>query len=152
MRVGELDVVVREVDMRRMAYACVLILSFSACATVGGMRSAPVEEGIARIFAADVDDVRIAAYNALIGSGLEIEEITETSRDTWMLIAKKPTGGWSWGELVRVVVSPALDGERTRVTILTRRRSALNVTAKDDYSDEVFDQIGFQLVRDGDQS
>ena len=135
--------------MRRTTCCCVLLLAFSACATVGGMRSAPLEEGFSRVFAADVGEVRIAAYNALVRSGLEIEEITETSPGTWVLIAKKPTGGWSWGELVRVVVRPSLDGEGSQVTILTRRRAALNVTAKDDYSDEVFDQIGFQLDREG---
>ena len=61
-----------------------------------------------------------------------------------MIVAKKGTSAWSWGELVRVVVQKSAS-DRTTVRVLSRRRMATNVTAKGDYSDTIFSNIELAL-------
>lgn len=120
------------------------LLAGAGCASVRGTQDAPLDQGEYRIFAAGVDETRQAAYNALLGTGLRVDEVDRVEPDTWMLVAIREGGEWTWGEIVRVVVSPE-DESHTRVTVLTRRRVGLNLTAKGDYSDEMFDQIAFQI-------
>jgi ribulose 1,5-bisphosphate synthetase/thiazole synthase len=53
-----------------------------------------------------------------------------------------PSG--SWGSMARVVVEAAGD-DATVVRVLSRRRMAKQVAAKEDYSSEILSQIGVRL-------
>jgi hypothetical protein len=116
------------------------------------MRSTPLDEGVVRYFDADLRPAVLAVRNACLGSQLEIEEVNEINDDTWMIIAKRSAGEWTYGELVRIVVerSPTAQTDaRVAVRILTRRRAALQVTAKGDWSDELFTQVALELDEAG---
>ncbi len=135
-----------------VSWAALLASSLSACASVGGMRSAPLDEGVVRYFDADLRPAVLAVRNACLGSQLEIEEVNRINDDSWMIIAKRSSGEWTWGELVRIVVErtpTAQNDARVVVRILTKRRAALNVTAKGDWSEELFTQIALELVEGG---
>ena|ERR1022692_4652163 len=124
--------------------ALVASASLTGCRTVDGMRSAPVNEGVARSYAADYTDVTRAAYQAVQSLGLSVEEVKQIDPATWHVIATAGMSAFSWGELVRVSVQrqPAMP---VAVWVLTRRRLATNFTAKDDYSPEIFQRMDFTL-------
>ncbi len=116
----------------------------AACASVGGMRSAPLDEGVVRHYETDLRTATLASRNALAGSQLEIEEVTQLNETTWSIIAKRSSGAWTYGELIRIVCEEISEGD-VAIRILTRRRGALNITAKGDWSEELFSQIALEL-------
>lgn len=116
----------------------------AACASVGAMRSAPLDQGVVRHFDADLRDAVLAARTALGGSQLEIEEIKQVDDHIWYIIAKRSTGEWTHGELIRVVCEEVADQD-VAIRILTRRRVEVEFTAKGDWSDELFTQIALEL-------
>lgn len=118
-----------------------LVFSLGACASVGGTRDAPLDQGVYRIWENDVETVRRAAYDALVGVGARIDETTEVEPGVWLLMGVHDGGDMSGGYAMRVVVSPEEDG-RSRVTLLARKRSPIAGT---DHSEEFFNQIAFQL-------
>ena len=126
--------------------AIVLALAFSvvSCATVGGMRSAPLTAGMSRTFNHEYDAVLRAAREAVVDAGFTIEVASEVKPKTWMIIGTKGASAWSWGELVRVVVDEA-GPDSTTVRIHTKRKLATNVTAKGDYSTSIFSIIELNL-------
>lgn len=115
-----------------------------ACASVGGMRTAPIEEGAVRHFDAELRDAVLASRAALGGSQLEIEEVRQVNDRTWYIIAKRSTGEWTHGELIRVVCEEMAERD-VAIRILTRRRVAVEFTAKGDWSEELFSQIALEL-------
>jgi hypothetical protein len=124
-------------------FAILLVLSTS-CATAGGMREEPLDVGVVREFSGDYVTVLRATRNAVMGAGLAIDTYQDVNDSTAMIVAKKGTSAWSWGELVRVVVQrSAVD--RVAVRVLSRRRMATNVTAKGDYSETIFSNIELAL-------
>ena len=120
------------------------LLAVPACATTGGMKSAPITEGVSRSFQGDYDRVLSAARESVVDAGLDIDEVSKVDDKTWMIIAKKGASAWSWGELVRVVVQETGPAE-TSVRVLTERRMATNVAAKGDYSKSIFSGMEFKL-------
>ena len=118
--------------------------ALAACASVGGMRSAPLELGVVRRYNAELHDAVLAARTALGGSQLEIEEVKQIDDRTWYIIAKRSSGEWTHGELIRVVCEEVAEGE-VAIRILTRRRIGVELTAKGDWSEELFSQIGLEL-------
>ncbi len=133
--------------MQRSARSLAFTVVMVGCASVEGIQSEPLDRGVVRHFDAPPSEVRAAAYNAMLGAGLILDEVDEVAAGTWMLVGKRTTREWTAGEVVRVVVEPADEGG-SLVRVLSKRRISINVTAKGDYSDEIFDQIGFQLVAD----
>lgn len=131
--------------MQRTVCGLAFTVIMVGCTSVGGIQSEPLDRGVVRHFAASPGEVRTAAYNAMLGAGLILDEVDEVAVGTWMLVGKRTTREWTAGEIVRVVVEPAEEGG-TLVRVLSKRRVSFNVTAKGDYSDEIFDQIGFQLA------
>ncbi|UCG87396.1 MAG: hypothetical protein JSW71_02295 [Gemmatimonadota bacterium] len=122
--------------------------ALAACASVGGMRSAPLEQGVVRHYDAELYDAVLAARAALGGSQLEIEEVRQVDDRTWYIIAKRSSGEWTHGELIRVVCEEM--GERdVAIRILTRRRVGIEFTAKGDWSEELFTQIALELSSRG---
>ena len=124
--------------------ALVASASLTGCRTVDGMRTAPLNEGVPRSYAADYGDVTRAAYQAVESLGLTVEEVTQIDPATWHVIATAGASAFSWGELVRVSVQrhPAMP---VAVWVLTRRRLATNFTAKGDYSPDVYQRMDFTL-------
>jgi bifunctional ADP-heptose synthase (sugar kinase/adenylyltransferase) len=118
--------------------------SFAGCATKAMMLNAPLDAGRAQTFSAGYDTVVKATRDALAASGLTIEDASEADDKTFVIVAKKATSTWSWGELVRVTVQ-AESEEKTTVRVYTRRKLATNITAKGDWADTVFTNIELQL-------
>jgi hypothetical protein len=133
--------------MQRSVCSLAFTVIMVGCATVGGIMSEPLDRGVVRYFDAPPGEVRAAAYDAMLGAGLILDEVDEVAAGTWMLVGKRTTREWTAGEVVRVVVEPA-DESGALVRVLSKRRISINVTAKGDYSDEIFDQIEFRLAAD----
>ena len=88
-------------------------LGLAACASVGGMRTAPPTEGASWSFREPEARVHEAACESL----------------------------WSQGEYVRVTVLPADSSGTTVVYLLTKRLVATNVTATSDWSGRLFPRM-----------
>ncbi len=108
-------------------------LALSACATVGGMRAAPVTEGASWGFSAPVELVRAAACESLRSYGMYLLDVGSPADSIWTVLAQK-TSLWSYGEYVRVTVLPTDAAGMTATYILTKRLLATNFTASDDWS------------------
>ncbi|MCH7474351.1 MAG: hypothetical protein IIA27_06735 [Gemmatimonadetes bacterium] len=127
------------------AIGTALIASASiGCATMAGMRTEPLDAGVAKEYTTDLRTAVSATRNALLGSALEIDDVEEMDESTWMFLAKRKAGKWTIGELVRVLVVQT--GENVvPIRILSKRRAAMNVSARSDWSDAVFGQIALDL-------
>lgn len=122
----------------------VATLCLLGCATTGGMRSASLDKGVPRTYAANFDQVLEVAKKACYASGLHIEETNNVDDRTCIIIAKKGATMWSRGEVVRVVVEKTGDSETT-VRVWSKRKLATNITAKGDYSEDIFRNIDSRL-------
>ena len=121
------------------------LLVLSACATMAGMRTEPLDMGVAKVYETDLATAVRATRTALLGSALEIDDVEKLNGMTWMFLAKRKSGKWTYGELIRVVVQETGEKEVT-VRVLSKRRGALNVTARGDWSDAVFAQLALDLT------
>jgi hypothetical protein len=115
-----------------------------ACATVGGLRTEPLEAGAYRAYRAPLNEVVMATRQAMAGSGIQVEEAPQIDEHTWMIIGKKGMSFASYGELVRAVVREQPDGQ-VSVRVVTKKKMATTVFAKGDWSQALFDQIALQL-------
>lgn len=122
--------------MRVLLYA-VIGLSVTACATVRGLRSDPLDEGVARTFSTDVRRAVLASRNAVASTALEIREFRQVDDATWYLIARG-----AYDELVRVVCQQTSDTEVT-IRVLTRKDDFLD--RRRDWSPDLFAQIELEL-------
>jgi hypothetical protein len=129
---------------RRHLVAVAVAGALAACASVGGMRSAPLDQGVVRHYDTELLDAVLATRAALGGSQLEIEEVKQIDDRTWYIIAKRSTGEWTHGELIRVVCEEVAERD-VAIRILTRRRVGIEFTAKGDWSEELFSQIALEL-------
>jgi len=111
-----------------------------ACASTAGLRSAPLDAGETKFYAAPLGVVGPAARQAVLSVGLNVDTVSTPDSLTWMIIAKKGMSLFSYGELVRVVVAQTPDGA-VAVRVFTKRRLATNVTAKGDWSGPIFQQL-----------
>ena len=132
--------------MRRLRIlACVgLAIVVAGCATTSSIQNAPLHAGISRTFTNDYETVLKATREALVESGLNIERATEVDEDNYMIIGKKSTSAFSWGELVRVVITK-VDENETTVRVYTKRKVGTNIAAKGDYSNSVLSNIELKL-------
>lgn len=121
-----------------------VLIALAGCATMAGMRTEPLDAGVAREYTTDLRTAVSATRNALLGSALEIDDVEQMDESTSMFLAKRKAGQWTYGELVRVLVVQTSEDVVT-IRILSKRRSAINVTARSDWSDAVFAQIALDL-------
>lgn len=121
-----------------------LVLVAMGCASAGGMRSAPLDLGVARTFDASYDRVLRAAREATVASGLAIDSFEQPDSITAVIVAKKGTSAFSWGELVRLVVQE-VDSTHALVRVYSKRKLATNVTARGDYSTTIFQNVELSL-------
>jgi len=119
----------------------------AACASTAGLRSAPLDAGETKFYAAPLAVVGPAARQAVLSVGLNVDTVSTPDSLTWMIIAKKGMSLFSYGELVRVVVAQTPDGA-VAVRVYTKRRLATNVTAKGDWSGPIFQQLDSILHRE----
>jgi hypothetical protein len=115
-----------------------------ACSTQSGVQNAPLQAGIGRTYDASFDKTMGVAREAAIEAGLRFESATEMDPNTYLIMFKAPTSAWSWGEIVRVAVIRASDTQTT-VRIYSKRKSAVNIAAKGDYSNTILSNIELKL-------
>ena len=129
--------------MKKLALVGAVVLF--GCATMAGMRTEPLDMGIAKVYETDLRAAVRSTRNALLGSALEIDDVEEINASIWMFLAKRKSGQWTYGELVRVIVEETGENEVT-IRIISKRRSAVNITARSDWSDAVFAQLALDLT------
>ena len=134
--------VVHPTDTSRLA---VVVLMAGACASTAGLRSAPLDAGETKFYAAPLAVVGPAARQAVLSAGLDVDTVSTPDSLTWMIIAKKGISLFSYGELVRVVVAQT-PARAVAVRVYTKRRLATNVTAKGDWSGPIFQQLDLILA------
>ncbi len=121
-----------------------LPLMLGACSTMAGMRTEPLDAGVVRRYNADLQTAVAATRQALIGSALDVDDVERVGDDTWMFLAKRNTSRWSHGELVRVIVQQT-SPDIVTIRVLSKRRAAVEFTARSDWSDAVFAQLALDL-------
>ncbi len=121
-----------------------LPLMLGACSTMAGMRTEPLDAGVARRYNADLRTAVAATRQALNGSALDIDDVERVADDTWMFLAKRNTSTWSHRELVLVLVQQT-SPDIVTIRVLSKRRAALEFTARSDWSDAVFAQLALDL-------
>ncbi|MFN0149639.1 MAG: hypothetical protein ACKVU1_02880 [bacterium] len=87
--------------MRKRFFAIslgVISIVGAACATTGGMRAEPIDEGVSRTYTASLGDVVAATHDAMVGAGIQVEEASQVDATTWMILGKKSVSAFSWGE------------------------------------------------------
>lgn len=120
------------------------LMALAACTSTSKIQQAPLHAGIARTFEAEYNSVLELARQALVESGTAIESATEVDTQNYIIIGKVGTTAWSWGEMVRVVVTKANDSETT-VRVLTEKKVKVNLTAKGDYSNSILSNIELKI-------
>lgn len=142
--------------MRRPAAlpaSLLLLLFLCGCASVQGLRpegvaadgtaSAPPPGGVAMVYAQPLDVVFQAALTALPQVGLTVIEANPEGR---YILAERGLNLMSNGENVGVYLEP--QGEGTRVTVLSKRKTVTNIGARD-FTMPVHLQLGAVLGRAG---
>ncbi len=74
------------------------------CRSTGDLNQKPIQEGNTRSFTADFASVVTASRAAVIEEGMSIDSDKATNDRAWTITAKSGVSGFSWGEVVRVVV------------------------------------------------
>ena len=120
------------------------IVCLGGCATRTSMLNAPPDAGRSQTYSSEYKIVVKAARDAVVASGLAIDDASEVGNKTFIIVAKKDASAWSWGELVRVTVQGVSENE-TAVRVYTKKRLATNVTARGDWADTLFSNIALQL-------
>jgi hypothetical protein len=120
------------------------LMVLSACATSGGLKQEPLDQGVSRTFIGNYDTILKAARDATIAAGLHLESVDKVDEHTWTLLGKKDASVWSAGELVRVVVQQT-GPDSTAVRIISKKRMATNVAARGDYSQAIFNDMELKL-------
>ena len=130
--------------MRVSAVLLLALIACVGCASTSSIQNAPLHAGTGRTFDSDFDTVLAAARQATTEAGLAIEKTERVDEKNWIIIGKKGTSAFSWGELVRVAVTD--DGpEKTTVRVYTKRKLATNVLAKGDYAHSILSNIELLL-------
>ncbi len=117
-----------------------------ACATVGGLRQEPLDQGVVRRYPVPFDSVMTVIPDAVVAAGLGLKESQCIGDSVCVVIGTKGlTVGLSgnMGSMARVVVEAS--GDATVVRVITRRRVGTQEAAKEDYSPEILSQIEVRL-------
>lgn len=126
----------------RLAVLALVLLA--ACASPMNLRpgpSGPPPGGQTMLYPQKPETVLEAAIRGLPGIGLHVVEIDPAGR---YLLAERGINAMSNGENVGVYIEPS--GEGSRVTVVSRRKTATNIGAKD-FTMPVHLQLGLMLGR-----
>jgi hypothetical protein len=129
--------------MRRFLFGFA-VATLIGCATTGGLQSRPLVDGSSQTYQAEYQKVLRATREAVVAAGLAIDQASQVDSTTWMIVAKKGSSAFSWGELVRVVVQQTAVTETT-VRVVSAKKLATNVTAKGDYAQTIFSNVTLAL-------
>lgn len=87
------------------------------------MKEEPLEKGKVQTFGADLGQVVDTARESMVSAKLTMEEAYQPEDGVWVLLGKKCTSFWSWGELVRVVIDDQdQSDDGVRVRVITNRK------------------------------
>src|SRR5260221_13427795 len=98
-----------------------LTLPLAGCATVGGIRNAPLDAGAGRVFPQPLPVVVAAAQTALDSVHLTLDATLAPDPRTAMIVAHHGMDLLSYGEVVRILMRTQPDGW-TLVHVYTRGR------------------------------
>ncbi|HEX5243865.1 MAG TPA: hypothetical protein VFW23_11435 [Tepidisphaeraceae bacterium] len=118
-----------------------IALVLAGCATRGSVENEPLSAGATRRFNSTFKSTIDAARASVAEVGLKLKSEKQTDGGT-VLMAERGATGWSWGEIVRILVQPTSSG--TSVRVLTERVFTPNVTATD-FAEDLFTRIGQRL-------
>lgn len=128
---------------QRIAALLVLLL-LAACASATNLRpgpEGPPPGGLTMLYPQKPEAVLEAAIRGLPHIGLHVVEIDPAGR---YLLAERGINAMSNGENVGVYIAPS--GEGSSVTVVSRRKTATNIGAKD-FTMPVHLQLGLVLGR-----
>ena len=110
---------------------------------INKIRNAPLHAGEGRNFDIGYKKAIKFAREAVSEAGLILESSEKVDDENYMVIGKAKTSAWSWGELVRVIITNDSDGENEEVTIkvYTQKNIKINITAKGNYTQTILSNI-----------
>ncbi len=131
--------------MRRVCFLLAVICFTSgqlwSQASLVQIKNAPMHAGESRIFEAPYKSLVKFSQEAMREARLELELVEKIDGDTYMIIGKKRASGFSWGEMVRIIIIGQKDPSKSIVRVYTKKRIKINITAKGDYSQTIFSSI-----------
>jgi len=124
--------------------------SFAQSGKINKIRNAPLHAGEGRNFEIPYKKAIKLARQAVSEAGLIIESTEKVDDENYMIIGKAKTSAWSWGELVRIIVTDDSDEEDPEVTIkvYTRKNIKINVTAKGNYTQTILSNVEAKIEFD----
>ena len=131
--------------LRQIWIQLLCLLPLGACASTHALIVAPLDAGHRRSYPDSLAPVVQETNGALLQTGLQIDTTLRPDSQSYMIVAKKGTSWFSYGELVRILAHSLPDGG-TDVRVYTVPRMATSVTYTR-WDDEVFMQLGRGLAR-----
>lgn len=132
--------------IRRLFIGIAAASLLGACATAGTLAARPLDSGTSMEFAAASPRVVEAAKQTLLALSMGANSVTEQAGSTILNFQKSMTA-WSWGEVGRIVVTPA--GETaTKVYVDTEKVSQMQITGtnESEFSRDIFSGIKERLA------
>lgn len=123
------------------------LILLAGCATVGSVSSRPPDEGAGRIYAATLPAVRSAAQSAFLATKMQTKKTELLNDSTAIMIGTQPTGAWTYGEVVRVLMVGHADS--TEVRIISAKRMDTNVFAEGNWGKILFEHMAVTLADTG---
>ncbi|RLD21192.1 MAG: hypothetical protein DRI71_09425 [Bacteroidetes bacterium] len=127
-----------------------LSLVASAQTSTDKVKKAPLDAGDSRDFSASLETIVQYAKGALNDVNLELEFIEQVDNNSYMLMGIRRASGFSWGEILRLVVTRKSATETT-VYVYAKKKVGMNLTAKTTKPSTIFSSIQSQLALAGDK-
>lgn len=118
----------------------ILVFQLCSCSTVETVRTAPTDAGSSRTYDYPYEKVYEATLKIVSQLPLNIESKDE---EQGIILLSKGASFFSWGERVRITLERQ-DSTKTKVTVLSKRSLATNITAKD-WTSDIFERISAEL-------
>ena len=113
------------------------------------IKKAPLDAGTARVFTGSFETIVKYAKTSLNDVDLQLEFIEKVDNDSYMLMGVRGASGFSWGEILRLVVTRKSETEST-VYVYAKKKVGINLTAKTTKPSTIFSSIESQLALAGD--
>ncbi len=123
----------------------------SAQTSTDKVKKADLDAGESRNFSAPMTTIVKYSKQALVDVNLELEFIEQVNDDSYMLMGIRRASGFSWGEILRLVVTKKGDTE-TIVYVYAKKKVGINLTAKTTKPSTIFSSIEAQIALAGDIS
>ena len=120
-------------------------LTLAGCASESTIVEVSEETGTSQAFSARVETVSAAAASTLTDLGLNLKDTTTAESGAVTLVFSKPVSAFSWGEVGKIVISPAAGG--AQVTVISRTRAAIQLfgTTQTTFAGQIFAGISSKL-------